>query len=445
MTDTRDMAHPRAEDAVGNRRQLRRVYFASLIGTTVEFYDFIVFGVAASLVFGRVFFDSTSESLGTILSFAILAIGYAARPLGGIIFGHFGDRVGRKSTLLWTMILMGLSTFLIGCLPSSAQIGVLAPILLVTLRLIQGIAVGGEWGGAVLMAVEHAPKKSRGFFGGAASLGSGAGVLLAYGAFALLNNLDDEAFLTWGWRLPFLFSVVVVAIGLYVRLRVEESPVFESVQHSSEATEKPPIPLIEVFRERPGKVLLGIGTVSGTFMSQAIVSTFLISYAATHYGLSRSTLLTLLNVSLVIMIFTIPFFSFISDKVGRRQIFIPAAVGYAVFAFVMFPMVGSGSPLIILATFIIGMAILNSAATGTSATLLSELFPTKFRYTGAGVAYQFAGLIGGGIGPLLASIFVAPGGIGPIGVSIMLAAFCTLSAICAYRIGDNRTVDLSDA
>ncbi|MER5185608.1 MFS transporter [Streptomyces sp. NPDC002896] len=450
MTIQQVSPQPTGGQAGGDRRtQTKRVYLASLIGTTVEFYDFIVFGVAASLVFGRVFFESASPAVGTIASFATLAIGYGARPLGGIIFGHFGDRLGRKKMLIWTMLLMGTSTFLIGFLPSSQQIGSIAPVLLVLLRLVQGIAVGGEWGGAVLMSVEHAPKKRRGLFGGAVGLGSGTGTLLAYAAFGAMNNLSDEDFLAWGWRVPFLASIVIVAVGMYVRLRVEESPVFVSEQqkkrNSQTTSSKPTIPLVALFRERPGRVLLAAAVTSGPFMAQAIITTSLIAYATSEYDIPRNTLLTLLNVALVVMLATIPVFSWINDKIGRRTLYCATAVCFAVFAFFMFPMVGTGSSPMILLTFVLGMAVFNAAGTATSGTLLSELFPTAQRYTGAGVAYQLSGLIGGGVGPLFASMFLAPSGPGPIAVAGMVAGFCLLSATCTLFVGDNRKLDLQDA
>lgn len=447
MTSTQDTDSSSTRVATPTKKQLRRVYVASLVGTTVEFYDFIIFGVAASLVFGPVFFDSASPAVGTIASFAILAIGYAARPLGGIIFGHFGDKAGRKSTLMWTMGLMGASTVAIGLLPSSAQIGGWAPILLVILRLVQGIAVGGEWGGAVMMAVEHAPAKRRGFFGGAASLGSGAGVLLAYLVFGLMSNLNDESFESWGWRVPFLLSIVVVGVGFFVRLRVEESPVFAAEQKQKQKSARPAktrIPLVQVFSEMPKTVLLGIGMCSGAFMAQAILTTTVISYATSNYDISRSMMLSLLNVALAIMLITIPLFSWLGDTVGRRKVYIPSVILFGVFSFAMFPLFGTGSTPVILFTFVVGMAVLNAATTANGGTLLSEQFPTKFRYTGAGVAYQFAGLIGGGIGPLLASVFIAPGGLGPIAVSAMIGFFCALSALCVFLASDRGNTSLSD-
>jgi MFS family permease len=426
-------------------RQGRRAYLASFVGTTVEFYDFIIYGTAASLVFGQVFFASASPTVGTIASFATLAIGYAARPIGGIVGGHFGDRIGRKTVLIWTMALMGASTFLIGCLPSSTSIGSTAPILLVILRLLQGLAVGAEWGGAVLMSVEHGTEKSRGFFGSATGAGSACGVLLAYASFGALGGLSEDQFVNWGWRLPFLASVILIALGLYIRLNIEESPVFAAGRARSGSTAgSTRAPLIALFRERPLRLLLGIGVYAGPFMAQAIVTTFLISYATVSHGVPRQVLLTGLIISLAGMVFTAPFFAWLSDRVGRRTIYVPGALLFGAFSFFVFPMVGSGSTVLVVLAFVISMTLLNASTVGVVGSLLSELFPTQFRYTGASIAYQVAGVIGGGIGPLLASI-LAETSAGVLGISVMIALFCLISAICTVVLGDTRKVDLARA
>jgi MFS transporter, MHS family, shikimate and dehydroshikimate transport protein len=432
---------PATAAPVDTRRQGRRIYTASFVGTTVEFYDFIAFGTAASLVFPTVFFAGTSPTVGTIASFATLAIGYAARPLGGLIGGHFGDRVGRKSVLIVTMAVMGVATFLIGLLPSSTQIGSWAPILLIILRLVQGLAVGAEWGGAALMSVEHATKGRRGLFGSSTGLGSGFGVLLAYTAFGVLGGLGEDAFLSWGWRLPFLASAILVVIGLYIRLRVEESPVFLAEQDKAAITRTP---LLTLMKERPWKVLVGIGVYAGPFMAQAIVTTFAISYATTHFGLARQTLLNGLIISLAGMLVTVPFFAWLSDKVGRRTVYVPAAILAGVWSFFVYDLIGTGSPVVITLVFVVSMTLLNAATVGVVGSLLAELYPTKIRYTGASAAYQFAGLIGGGIGPLLASVFAGTSA-GVTGVAIMIAIFCVISAVCAASLGDTRAVDLHEA
>ncbi|MER5182221.1 MFS transporter [Streptomyces sp. NPDC002896] len=440
---TIEQSAPAAGAVSHSSRQGRRIYAASFFGTTVEFYDFIAFGTAASLVFPQVFFDGTSEAVGTIASFATLAIGYTARPLGGLIGGHYGDRIGRKSVLIWTMAVMGVSTFLIGLLPSSAQIGSLAPVLLVVLRLVQGLAVGAEWGGAVLMSVEHAESSRRGLFGSATGVGSGCGVLLAYTAFGALGGLREEQFLSWGWRLPFLLSAVLIVIGMYIRLRIEESPVFLAQRAAAQETPAR-TPLVALLREGPLRVLAGIGLYAGPFMAQALVTTFLVSYATTTAGVPRQVLLNGLIISLAGMLLTVPLFAWLSDRVGRRIVYIPAALLAGVFSFFVYDLVATGSAVLITLVFVISMTFLNAATVGVVGSLLAELFPTRFRYTGASAAYQFAGLIGGGVGPLLASI-LSGSGAGILSVSIMTAVFCAISAVCAAALGDTRTVDLHRA
>ncbi|MER5185473.1 MFS transporter [Streptomyces sp. NPDC002896] len=432
------------EETTANRSQQRRVYLASLIGSVVEFYDFAIYGTAASLVFGTVFFASSSPAVGLIASLATFATGYVARPLGGIIFGHFGDRVGRKSVLLVTLFLMGASTVLVGILPTAAQVGTLAPVLLVTLRLIQGLAVGGEWGGAVLMSVETGSQKSRGFFGSATGVGSSLGVLLASASFAALGGLEEDQFLAWGWRLPFLASVLLIAVGAYIRLNVDESPVFAAARERKADDARPAsAPLLALLREQPGRLLLAIGVYCGPVMAQSIVKVFLISWGVSHAGVSRQLMLNSLTFAVAGMAVAVPLFAVLSDRIGRRAVYVPASILFGLFAFLMFPMVGTGSTVMVVLAFVISMSILEAAALGPVGALLSELFPTRSRYTGTSLAYQFAALIGGGIGPLIAAVFVAPGGPGAIGVSTMIAVFCGLSALCTALLGDTRKVSLN--
>ncbi|MGY1806215.1 MFS transporter [Blastococcus sp. SYSU D00669] len=435
------------EEAAERRRQRRRVYISSFVGSAVEFYDFLIYATAASLVFGPLFFSSASPAIGTVASFATLAVGYVARPLGGLVAGHFGDRVSRKSTLIWTLTTMGLATALIGVLPTYQQIGALAPILLILLRLVQGIAVGGEWAGAVLMSVEHAKPQSRGLLGSATQSGSAAGLLLSFAAFAGLNGLSQEQFLAWGWRLPFLSTVVLLGIGLYMRLKVQESPVLVAEQAAESADEHRPAraPLFALLRQRPGRVLLAIGVDAGPFMAQAIITTFLISYAVSTYGVDRQVLLTALIIASAIMLFSIPLFALLSDRIGRRPVLITAGLLTAVHAFVVFPMIESGSAGMVLLAFVIALPVLRAATIGPVGALLSELFPTRSRYTGVSLAYQFAAVLGGGIGPLLAASFVTPGGPGIVAVSVLIAGACLVSAACVSAIGETKQVDLTNA
>ncbi|TQM32575.1 MFS transporter [Nocardia bhagyanarayanae] len=422
-------------------RQRGRVYFASAVGSAIEYYDFLIYATAASLVFGPVFFAGASPAVGVIASFGTLAIGYVARPLGGIVFGYFGDRVGRKSTLIWTLTLMGVATAAIGVVPTPDRIGVLAPCLLVAFRIVQGIAVGGEWAGAVLMSVEHARTESRGLFGSATQTGSAVGLLLSFAAYAALGGLSEEQFLSWGWRLPFLATIVLLGIGMYVRLSIVESPVMLAQQRSA-AGKGGPAPLVALLRRRPLRVLLGIGVYAGPFMAYATATSFLVTYATTRYGVPRHLMLNALMIATAGMLVTIPLFAALSDRVGRRPVYITATLFTVVHAFTVVPLVTSGSFPLVLAAYVIGLTLLNAAVLGPVGALLAELFPTSSRYTGVSLAYQFSGVIGGGLGPLLAATFVAPGGPGILAVSAMIAAFCLVSAGCVWALGETRRADL---
>ncbi|GEE01643.1 MFS transporter [Gordonia spumicola] len=435
---------PAALAAVGARSSLRRrVFIASAVGSVIEYYDFLIYATAASLVFPKVFFPNTDGALGVIASFGTLAVGYLARPLGGVLFGHLGDRLGRKSMLLWTLGLMGASTLLIGLLPSHAQIGLLAPVLLVALRLLQGVAVGGEWGGAALMAVEHADTKRRGLLGSATQIGMSAGLLLSFAAFAALGALDQDDFLAWGWRLPFIATVVMVALGVYIRIGIEESPVAEDAKLAANADRR--IPLVAVLRDRPRQVLLGTFLYVGPFMAYTVATTMLVAYASKEYGIERQSLLNGMMIGTAGMLITIPAFAMLSDRIGRRPVYITSALLTAAWVFVLFPLVTSGSFALIVLAYFVSMTLLNASANSPVPALLAELFPTSTRYTGVSVCYQIGGMIGGGLGPLIATTFIVPGGPGVGAVSAMIAALCVISALCAHLLGDTRRVDLRDA
>lgn len=426
--------------------QARRAYLASFVGTTIEFFDFIVYGTAAALVFPQVFFSGVPSAMGIVFSFATLAIGYAARPLGGIIGGHYGDKFGRKHVLIATMTIMGGATFLTGLLPSSVQIGVFAPILLIMLRLVQGLAVGAEWGGAVLMSVEHGEKKKRGFSATAVAMGSAFGVFLAYASFGVLGGLSDEQFESFGWRIPFVASILLVIVGMYIRLKVQESPVYlesKKLEEEKPATEKSALPIVSLLKEQPGRAAVAILTYAGPFMAQAILTTYVITYATTELGMPRQTFLNAMMVSLLGMMVMIPVFGSLSDRIGRRTIYIPACLAFVVFAFCVFPAVSTGSTWVIFLLFIVGMSMLNAATVGVVGSILTEVFPTRHRYTGSSVAYQFAGLIGGGLGPLVAASMIGAG-MPTVSVAIMIGLFCLISAVACYSLGDTRKRDLVD-
>lgn len=430
-------------------RDQRRAYTASLIGSIVEFYDFAIYGTAASLVFGSIFFAGMSPAVGTIASLATFAAGYMARPLGGVIFGHFGDKVGRKSMLMITLIMMGAATMLIGLLPTSAQIGSLAPVLLVTLRLIQGIAVGGEWGGAVLMSVETGSQKSRGFFGSATGVGAAAGALLATGSFALLGFLEEDQFMSWGWRIPFLASAILIVIGAYIRLKVSESPVFkaaaEKAAENKDKIEKPKqAPFINLIRNHPKRLSLAVGVYVGPVMAQSIIKIYVVSWATTNTDVSRGVILNALTASLAVMVVGVPFFALLSDRIGRLKVYVPAAILFAIASFLIFPMIATGSTALVFLAFFMTMGVIESACLGPVGAILTEAFPTEIRYTGTSFAYQVSSMVGGGFGPVVAALLATTLGMGALPVSLMMGVFCVISAVSTLMLGESRKTDLNN-
>jgi MFS family permease len=415
--------------------QLRRAVLSSYLGSVIEYYDFLLYATASAVVFNKVFFSNLDPLVGTIASFGALATGYLARPLGGVVFGHFGDRLGRKRMLILTMALMGVASVLIGLLPTYAQVGVLAPILLVVLRIAQGIAVGGEWGGAVLLSAEHATSR-RGLWASFTNAGAPSGMVLSTLVLALAASVGEEQFLAWGWRIPFLLSAVLLAIGLFVRAKVEETPVFAAA-----ATEKPTAPpLVEVFRRHPRSLALSVGVGFGAFVAQATLTTFVISYAV-QAGFARPTVLNALTVSSVAAIAGIIGFSALSDRVGRRPVVLTAAVVMAGWGFLIFPMIDSGSTLLLVLAVVIGQGVVHAAMYGPLGALYTELFSTRARYTGASLGYQIAG-IGAGLAPVLFAAVLGASG-GTVLVSAIIAGFCLVTVGCIIALGETSGADLT--
>ncbi|MFE0172142.1 MFS transporter [Streptomyces sp. NPDC059002] len=399
---------PDAPPAQRSTPQLRRVALSGLLGTAVEFYDFLVYGTVAALVFGDLFFPEADSAVGTIAAFGTFAAGYVARPLGGIVFGHFGDRVGRKSMMLMTMVMMGAGSFLIGLLPTYDVIGVWAPVLLVLLRVVQGIAIGGEWGGATLMVAEHAGERPRGLWTSFTQLGAPLGTLLSTAVVTLVSTLPDEQFRAWGWRVPFLLSLVLLAAGLYIRLKVEESPLFaaerrERGERPQQGTARPP--LLEVLR-RPRSVLVAACVGIGPFTAQSLLTSFLISYAVDH-GYTRSQVLTGVTVASATALVMMPLASMASDRFGRRPVVFTGAALSAATAFPVLALVDSGRPGLLVLACVIGHGIAQSTMYGPLGALLTEMFGTRVRYTGASLGYQTATLLGAGCSPLVASGLLA--------------------------------------
>ena len=419
--------------ALGDPQQMRRVLFSSFLGSAVEFYDFLLYGTAAALVFGQLFFSDLTPVVATIASFATLAVGYIVRPLGGIIFGHFGDRIGRKSMLVLTMSIMGAASFAIGLLPTYQTIGLLAPILLILLRLIQGFAVGGEWGGAALMALEHSDEKKRGFSASFANMGAPAGAVLSTVVLALVTLLPGDAFLSWGWRIPFLLSAVLVGIGLYVRLKVTESPLFEQEVITAVAVDpsvKKRLPIIDVLRNNPTSVLLGIGAGLGAFALQALMATFALTIGV-QAGLTRSTVLWLFAAGSLVQIFALPSYAALSDRIGRRPVMIAGSIAAIIAVYPILLLISSGNVLGVLLGFLIAMPLVQAAMYGPLAAFTTEIFATGNRYTGASLGYQLSSTLGGGFAPLLAATLVAgtTAGNGLLRVALFAATAALISAI----------------
>lgn len=417
--------------------QLRRAVFSSYLGSLIEFYDFLLYATASAIVFNRVFFTSLDPVTGTIASFGTFATGYLARPIGGIIFGHFGDRLGRKRMLVITMTLMGLASTLIGVLPGYAQIGVWAPALLVLLRVVQGIAIGGEWGGAVLMSAEHATSR-RGLWAGFTNAGAPSGQLLSTVAMGVTAaSLGEEQFVSWGWRIPFLLSVVLLGVGLFVRAKVKETPVFEQARTAT--TEAAPI--VEVFRRHPANLLRAVGVGFGAFVAQATLTTFVISYA-TQAGFPRPTVLNALTISSAGAIVGILAFAALSDRIGRRPVVIVGALLMGVVAFLLFPLINTGSFAMLVLAVVLGQSIAHPAMYGPLAALYTELFGTRARYTGASLGYQISAT-GAGFAPLVFAGMLGGGG-STFMVSLAIAACCLVSVLAIAATRETSKADLTE-
>lgn len=408
-----------------NPKEARRVIIASLVGTSLEWYDFFLYASAAALVFGKLFFPTFEPLTATLLAFTTYAVGFVARPLGGIVFGHFGDRVGRKGVLVVTLILMGGATFLIGLLPTHATIGVGAPVLLVFLRFLQGLGLGGEWGGAVVMSLEHGDPQRRGLSASWPQVGVPAGNLLASGVLWLLSaTLSEEAFLGWGWRIPFLLSGLLVLVGLWIRVSITESPAFAAVE--AQGT-KARLPLIEVLRRHPRGLLVAMAARIGTDVAFYTFSLYVLTYVTGTVGLPRTVALTGVLVASGLQLMLIPFFGALSDRVGRRPVYAAGAVAAAVWAFAYFPLLDTGNELVIVLAVVVALAT-HAAMYGPQAAFVAELFSTRLRYSGASMGYQIAGIFGGALAPIIAIKLVATTG-SAFAVSVYVAAALLLTLV----------------
>ncbi len=423
-----------------DNRSVNKVAIASSIGTAVEWYDFFLYGTASALIFGRLFFPTFDPLTGTLASYGTFAVGFAARPIGGVVCGHFGDRIGRKSMLVITLLIMGIGTFLIGLLPTYNQIGIWAPILLVLLRIAQGFGLGGQWGGAVLMTVEHSPHGKRGFYGSLPQVGLPAGLLLSTFVFGMISNLPEEALLTWGWRVAFLISIILVGVALFVRLAVTEPPAFAAVKQT-QTTSK--IPILEALRQHPKSMLLVMGARIAENGAFYLYSVFVLTYATLpSIGFSSSVALRAVSIAAFIQLFTIPAFGALSDRVGRRPIYLFGAIFTAIFAFPFFWLIETSVPNLLVLSVVLALSIGHGAMYAPQASFVSELFGTRVRYSGLSLGYQLASVIAGGLSPIIAtSLFAKIGSSWPIALYVIgMAAITTISV---YLASETAHKDLS--
>jgi metabolite-proton symporter len=412
-----------------------KVAFASFVGTAVEWYDFFIFGTASALIFSHAFFPSLSPVSGMLASFATFGVAFIARPVGAIVFGHFGDRIGRKTMLVFSLLLMGTATVAIGLVPTYDQIGVMAPILLIVARLAQGFAVGGEWGGAVLMAVEHAPAHRRAFYGSWPQAGVPAGLLLATLAFLLVRQLPEEAMLTWGWRIPFLASALLVAVGLYVRLKIVESPEFEEVKQNNAVAD---FPIINVLRQEKRALGVGILTQATSLVPFYLVTVFVLSYAPQKLGVSPTDILVGLLVACALDIFTVPYASLIADRIGARKMLIFGAVYMAAISYPFFWLLQTANTWAVLLAMILIITIGHAVTYSAVAGYVTRLFPAEVRYTGASAAYQLGGVVFSAPAPFIA-VWLTSIADGQWALALYITAACavtivTLAATKAARV-----------
>ncbi|CDO86867.1 MFS transporter [Mycobacterium triplex] len=416
------------------RRRLRTVVAASLLGTTVEWYDFFLYATAAGLVFGRLFFPNASSLVGTLLAFATFAVGFVMRPVGGLVFGHIGDRIGRKRSLALTMLIMGGATALIGALPTAAAIGVWAPILLLVLRVLQGFALGGEWGGAVLLAVEHSPGDRRGRFGAIPQVGLALGLALGTGIFALLQvELGSAEFLAYGWRIAFLLSLVLVVVGVLVRWRVDETPAFQELRDLEAAST---VPIREIFRGARSRRNTLLGLLSRWAEGSAFNTwgVFAISYATGALGFHKVPVLVVVTIAALVMAVLLPVSGALTDRYGARRVYLAGVACYGLAAFPAFALFGTRNLVLFGLAMVVVFGVVHALFYGAQGTLFSSLYPTQTRYTGLSFVYQFSGIYASGVTPMILTALIAAAGGAPWLACAYLVATAVISVIATALI-----------
>lgn len=415
-----------------DKKQTRRVLTASLVGSSIEWFDYFLYGTMAALVFNQLFFVNEDPTVGLMLAYASFALSFFIRPFGGIIFSHIGDRIGRKKTLVITLSLMGLATFGMGLLPTYQAVGIWAPILLITLRLVQGLGIGGEWGGALLLATEYAPPERRGFFGSIPQMGVTIGMVMGTLALWLMTLLPDGAFMTWGWRVPFILSALLVVFGLWIRKGIDETPEFKKVQASGEI---PKLPIVDTMKYHWREVLIAIGAKVVETAPFYIFGTFVVSYATTNLGFSQTATLGSVMIATIITTILIPVMGSLSDRVGRKKLYVSGSIAMALFAFPYFWMLQQGSVLLLVIATVIGLGVIWAPITAVLGTMFSEIFDAKVRYTGVTLGYQIGAALAGGTAPLVATALLArfDNSYVPVAIYIIFTALISLASIWAVK------------
>jgi metabolite-proton symporter len=422
-----------------DQKKMNRVLVASLVGSSIEWFDYFLYGTVAALVFNQIFFVTEDPAIGTILAFASFALAFFIRPFGGIIFSHIGDRIGRKKTLVLTLSIMGIATFGMGLLPTYQAIGIWAPILLITLRLVQGLGIGGEWGGALLLAVEYAPAEKRGLYGSIPQMGITIGMLLGTIALSIMTLLPEGSFMTWGWRVPFILSALLVVFGLWVRKGIDETPSFKNVQEKGEI---PKIPLVTTLKTHWREVLIAIGAKVVETAPFYIFSTFVVSYATTNLGFSRTAILNSVMIGTIVTTILIPVMGALSDRVGRKPLYVYGTIAMALYAFPYFWLVNQESVALLVIATVLGLGIIWAPITAVLGTMFSEIFSAEVRYTGISLGYQIGAAVAGGTAPLVAATLLLKFNNSYVPVALYIIFTAVVSLLAIWAVKDRRGQEL---